>query len=134
MNTENPSAITVDFVCSPIINFALQQTHVPVIRRFIIKNLTGRDIPDINILLSCEPDIATPNSVRIALLHNEESFELNDVDIKLSAKYLSELTERVAGKIQLSIHADGQLLFQAEYAIEVLAFDQWQGIGILPEM
>ena len=77
MNTENPSAITVDFIYSPVINFSLHQNHVPVIRKFIIKNQTGRDIPDINVLLSCEPDISTPTSIRIALRHNEESFEFS---------------------------------------------------------
>lgn len=134
MNNENATGITVDFVYSPVINFALQQNHVPVIRRFVIKNQAGKDLQDISVQLSCEPDLATPSSTRIALLQNEESIELNQVDIKLSAKYLSELTERVASKIQLSIQSGDQLLLKEEYSIDVLAFDEWQGITILPEM
>lgn len=125
--------ITVDFIYSTVINFALQQNHVPVIRRFVIKNESGKDIQDIRVWISCEPEVATKSSVQIALLHTGETIELNQLDIKLSAKYLSELTERIAGRIMVSVQSGEQLLFKEEYTIDVLAFDEWQGISILPE-
>ena len=73
-------------------------------------------------------------STKILLLKEGESFQVNNFDLKLSPKFLSELTERISGSIKIIIQSEDRILFQNDYLIDVLAFDQWQGISILPEI
>jgi len=134
MNTNFQQDFKVDFIYSQIINFSLQQNHIPIIRRFIISNSTDTDIQNLNIQLTFEPEFASPISTQILLLKTGESLQIHNFDLVLSAKFLSELTERVAGSIKIIIKSEDRLLFENDYSIDILAFDQWQGISILPEI
>ena len=134
MNTILQQDLKVDFIYSQVINFSLQQNHIPIIRRFIITNSTETDIQNLDIELTFEPEFASPISYQVLLLHAGESFQINNFDLLLSAKFLSELTERVAGLIRITIKSENRFLFENDYSIDVLAFDQWQGISILPEI
>lgn len=134
MNIEPQQVLNVDFIFSQAINYSLQQNHVPVIRNFIISNISGEDIKDLNVQLTFEPEFASPISSHISLIQAEKSFQVTNFDLKLSAKFLSELTERVSGSIKINIQSEDRLLFQNDYYVDVLAFDQWHGISILPEM
>lgn len=51
--------LRIDLTCLPVINFALQQNHVPVIRQFIIKNESAQDYTNLVIEITSEPGIAT---------------------------------------------------------------------------
>jgi len=55
-------------------------------------------------------------------------------DFRLFSRFLSELTEKITGEISLTISAGEDLIFQKIYPVDVLAFDQWNGIRVLPEM
>ncbi len=134
MNTALKQDLTVDFTYSQVINFSLQQNHVPIIRKFIVTNPSGNNYENLSINISSEPEFAIPGSLKISSLPDGESFQVNNFDLKLSAKFLSELTERLSGSVTIAIQEGDQLLFRDSYIMDVLAFDQWQGISILPEM
>lgn len=123
----------VDFIYSQVISFSMQQNHIPVIRKFFITNSTGNDIQNINVELIFEPEFATPVSTKILLLKEGESLLVNNFDLKLSPKFLSELTERISGSVRIIMQSEDRILYKNDYLIDVLAFDQWQGISILPE-
>ncbi|MFA5816260.1 MAG: DUF3320 domain-containing protein [Bacteroidales bacterium] len=134
MDTDHLPDLKVEFVYSPVINFSLQQNHVPIIRRFIVSNPSGNDLNNLKLQLSFEPEFALPIASQISKIQAGESFQIINVDLKLSAKFLSELTERVAGSICMIIQCEDQILYRNDFTVDVLAFDQWQGIAILPEI
>ena len=133
MGTQLQQDLKVDFIYSQVISFSMQQNHIPVIRKLIITNSTGNDIQNINIELTFEPEFASPVSTKILLLKEGESLQVNNFDLKLSPKFLSELTEKISGSLRITMQSEDQILFKNDYLIDVLAFDQWQGISILPE-
>jgi hypothetical protein len=133
METQLQQDFKVDFIFSQVISFSMQQNHIPVIRKFLITNSTGNDIQNINVDLTFEPEFATPISTKILLLKNGESLLVNNFDLKLSPKFLSELTERLSGSVKIMLQSEDRILFLNDYLIDVLAFDQWQGISVLPE-
>lgn len=133
METQLQKEFKVDFVYSQVISFSMQQNHIPVIRKLLITNSTGTDIQNINIELNFEPEFSTPISTKVLLLKEGESIHISNIDLKLSPKFLSELSEKISGKIKFTVQKEAEILFNNEYLIEVLAFDQWQGISILPE-
>ncbi|GEM_PF-2629668 len=126
--------IAVDFIFSPVINYSLYHNLVPVIRKLQIHNLSDKDLINLIVSLSFEPEFGVPLNLEIAMLQAGELYQVKNFDLKLSAKYLSELTERVSGMITMVIKNEDHLLYQNHYNIDVLAFDQWQGISNVPEI
>ena len=133
METQLQQDLKVDFIYSQVISFSMQQNHIPVIRKLLITNSTGNDIQNINIELTFEPEFAATISTKILLLKEGEALQVNNFDLKLSPKFLSELTERISGSFRFIIQSEDRILFKNDYLIDVLAYDQWQGISILPE-
>ena len=126
--------IQVDLTYTPIINFAMQQNHVPVIRKLTIKNIGTIDLTNINIQVIPEPEFAVVWNKKMDSLPPDELVDLGAIDIKSITKYLAELTERIAGSFRLVIKAQEDVLFEDVYAIDVLAYEQWNGVTVLPEM
>lgn len=132
--SNKPATLQVDFIYSPIINFAMQQNHVPVVRKLTIKNISERELRNISIEITADPEFAIAWSKRIDLLPVNELVDVGAINIKSITKYLAELTERITGNFTLAIKSDIEVLFQENYSINILAYDQWNGIGVLPEM
>lgn len=126
--------IEVSFVCSPIINFSMQQNHVPVVREITIKNTTDVTIENLKLNVSFEPEFAKIWETNIESIARDTSITLDAIPIIVSTKFLSELTERILGSIQLKIMLDEEVLFIHNYEISILAFDQWGGSLVLPEI
>ena len=124
----------IEIIYSAIVNFAMQQNHVPVIRKLTLKNISGNLLNNVLVEIIPEPEFAIPWSKKFDLIPMDELIDIGPVNIKLNIKYLSQLTERYAGNFTLNIKADDKIIFTECYNIDVLAFDQWNGAGILPEM
>jgi hypothetical protein len=134
MSSQTLPKTEVNFDYSPIINFALQQNHVPVIRELAIKNVSGYDWQNVTVALTSEPDFASVWKQSIGTLRDRESHPFKSISPLISSKYLAELTERVSGKFILTITANEETLYQEHYGVDLLAYDQWNGLGLLPEM
>lgn len=112
----------------------MQQNHVPVVRKLSIKNCSQRDLKDIYVEILTEPDFAISWKRRIDGLEKDEVFDAGPIDLKILTKYLAELTERVTGTLTLRITSNDEIAFNETYSVNILAYDQWNGITILPEM
>lgn len=124
----------VEFIFSPAINFAMQQNHVPVIRKLALKNNTDRTFQNLSLEIKAEPDFALPWIHKIESLQPGELVDLTAINLKVSAKYLSEQTERIAATLSLKIFEGDAVLYNESHNINILAFDQWNGIRMLPEI
>lgn len=118
----------------PIVNFAMQQNHVPVIREIMLKNTGKNDLKDVGVHISFEPDFAISYQQHIESIPAGTEERISTIPIQLSISFLSQLTERLLGYIQVEITAEDRSLFSGSYEISLLAFDQWGGISVLPEM
>ncbi|MDP1880428.1 MAG: hypothetical protein Q8K60_05765, partial [Parachlamydiaceae bacterium] len=128
------AALEVELIYSSIVNFAMQQNHVPVVRKLTIKNISETELVNISIEITADPEFAIAWSKRIDLLPVNELVDVGAIDIKSITKYLAELTERIVGHFTLVIKTDTDVLFKENYSINILAYDQWNGISMLPEM
>ncbi|MEO6546801.1 MAG: DUF4011 domain-containing protein [Ferruginibacter sp.] len=126
--------LEVDLLYTPIINFAMQQNHVPVIRKLTIKNIGETDLTNISIQIKPEPEFAVAWSKKIDLLPKGELVDIGAIDIKSITRYLAELTERIAGSFTLTIQSGEAILYEEVYKIDILSYEQWNGVTVLPEM
>jgi len=124
----------VEFVHTSVANYAIQQNRVPIVRKLSIENCSDEDITDILVKITCDPEFANNWEHQIELIPKNQSLELDVKNLKLSARFLSELTERISGELSLTISSNNEVLLTENYTVDILAYDQWNGIGTLPEM
>jgi len=134
MDTETLSKIALDIILSPVINFAMQQNHVPVVKRLILTNNGEATLENIIVQISSEPDFAITWTSQIDQLNPGESHSFGAVPLSLSAKFLAELTERLSARLVLKASSGETILHDAAYDIDLLAYDQWNGAGSVPEL
>lgn len=128
------SKLNIEFSYLPVVNFAMQQNRVSVIRDFSIENLTEEILKDLRIELTADPGFATAIPISVEIINAKEKIRVEIPKLNLSAGYFAQLTERISGDISLKIYSKEELLFEEKYPINVLAYDQWGGIAVLPEM
>lgn len=131
---ERLEKVKVEIGYSPLINFAMQQNRVSVIHRLAIENQTDVTLKDIQIRITPDPDFGSTIPLSVEALPANDSVCLQSFPFNLSANYFAQLTERLSGNLKLEISSEGELIFQQTYPIDILAYDQWGGINVFPEM
>ena len=126
--------INLDVIYSPAVNFAMQQNHVPVIRKILLVNDEDEIIEDIKIKVSISPEISDEFEKYLDLIPPKSTIEIKDFNLDISPNFLSELTEKICGDIQISIYNGEILILTQKYPLDILPFNQWAGVSVLPEM
>ena len=124
--------LKTEFACFPRFNFALQQSGVQLIQNLSITNETDAALTDLVITLKSEPQFFETKQIRIAEIPAGRTLKVKDCDITTDAKFLRELTESINGEITIDINQDETQLFSDKYHINILPFDYWPGINVLP--
>ncbi len=124
---------TPEFLYTPILQYALQQAHVPLVQKLRIQNTTDTHWENLKIRISLSPDFATSCEHTADMLLAGGTLELNAPEMPVRAAALAELTERISGQLRLKITADGQPLFDGDYPVDILPYDHWNGATVLPE-
>ncbi len=124
----------VDLEYTSTVNYAIQQNKVPLVRKLILKNPSEEDFSDILIKITCDLEFVNSWEHRIEFLPQGQCLEIDVKEFRLSAKFLSELTEKVAGELTVFVFRNEEILIKQNFSVDILAYDQWNGIGTLPEM
>ena len=126
--------IRVQFDYLPLINFAMQQNKVSVIHQLSIENMTSEPFRNIQVQITAEPDFGSITPVMVEAIPANDSVCLQSFSLVLSANYFAQLTERMSGSLKIEIRSEAETIFTRTYPIDILAYDQWGGINIFPEM
>ncbi len=116
------------------VNYALQQNDVPVLKRVKLCNLSDEALDELELRLSAEPDFAAPTSVLLDRLAPGATHEFETFPLKLSPAFLEQVAERVKGVLVFEVWQQDRCLLRHEEALEVLARDEWGGLGSLPQI
>ncbi|MFC4558361.1 DUF3320 domain-containing protein [Virgibacillus kekensis] len=125
--------ITCEVEYDERVSFALQQNHVPFIKRLAIENVSEEKHNDIKIELSSNPSFFNPRTFHLEAINPEESIELHP-DIQLSAEYLSNLDESMTGHFSIRILIGEKEAYQKSLPVDILSFDSWPGSNVIPEI
>lgn len=128
------ATVKIDFTYLPAINFAIMQNRISFVREFIIENTTDANINHIAVTLQAEPEFGEPEVFRIDTLKARERVRITDNLFHFSPSFFNQLTEKYAGHFQLSVQSEEELLYSQIYPVDLLAFDQWPGANVLPEI
>lgn len=135
---EGDTPVEKKLVCeweySKTVNFAMQQNHVPIIQRLRLINLIEEDLAGLTVSVAVSPEFAHPWSKTCDLLPAFQALDLGAVLPAIVPEVLASMTERLAGTIELVVRQGEDTIFRETAPIDVLAFDEWGGLGTLPEL
>ncbi|XEC96163.1 DUF3320 domain-containing protein [Paenibacillus tarimensis] len=123
-----------EWTYSETVNYAMQQNHVPVVRKIVLTNAADEDLRGVTVKLTAEPQYAYEWGKTFDILPAGRPLDLGTVNLQMSASFLGELSERVSGCLVLTVSQGEELLLEERGEITVLAFDEWSGLAVLPEM
>ena len=126
--------ISCELVHDHTVNYAMQQNHVPLVKRLCLINNGSKDIEQLTITITTEPEFSTPWSTTIAALPGGQRLDLGVIDIQLAPAFLGSLTERLAGMLIISIKDNEKLIYSSTSPIDILSYDEWNGTRSLPEI
>jgi len=126
--------VSVQMAMARTVNYAMQQNDVPVISRLRVTNTSAAPLDDLCVRIQVEPAFASAWETRVASLAPAETYDLGVADIPLSHDFLARLTERVSGAIHVEVAQGEQVLCRRDERIDVLAYDEWGGLSVVPEI
>ena len=124
--------LTIGGVVLPVLNFAMQQNQIQAIRRIILANQSEEPVEDVYLLISFEPEFAHELRIDVGRVGTEQPVEISPVRLTLISGFLLALTEKMAASIRMEAWSGDTLLASRDYPIELLAYDQWTGVSVLP--
>ncbi len=113
-------------------NYSLIHNRIPVCQSLEVTN--GSDEPIYNLLLTCSGEMMRECSAPvIACVPAHESVRVTQLDIVPDVEKLVALNERTATSFKLTAKSGDECLFEKDYDIDLMAYDQWLGSTILPQ-
>lgn len=126
--------ITVSGEISGSINFAMQQNYVPLIRNLLVNNNSDEIQNNLKLKITFEPDFAKEFIYNIKSIEPNCSVEISPVNIILSTEFLFSLSEKMVGTILIQLLQNEETIFSYSDTVELLAYDEWNGLLIMPEI
>lgn len=119
------------------LNLAAFQNAVPALYELVIVNETSSLISELTVHLASEPPFVKPRIWNLDSVRAGESYHLLDLDVQLDGALLSRLTEAESASLHFELRSRKQtddVVARHEATVELLARNQWAGIGHSPEM
>lgn len=126
--------IHLDVDLLTVINYALQQNHIDVIQAITIDNNADKPLEDIELRITSTPEFCQVYTKHIECITAHSSLRLTGVHLVLNAEYLAGLTEKQTALLHVSLAGEDTILCSEDVEVTVLAFDEWHGYTVYPEL
>ena len=123
---------TVHLDYLPCMNYAMFHNHY---ESFDSCELQNNDDFDWNhVKLTIGGDLIQTSEVLIEAIPKKQRVEVKDIHIAPDVSKLVTLTERVDTFFYLNVWIEGEEAMRKEYPISLMAYDQWPGASVVPEL
>lgn len=133
-------SVRIEATITPRLNLAFFQNAVPVLRELVLINDGDAPLEAIELALTSEPAFLAPRTWRIDALPAGQRYHVPKLDVALDGAMLGRLTEAESATVTLTAGvvvgggSPGAPLARTERTLELLARNQWGGVGNIPEM
>ncbi len=117
---------------TPKVNYAMSLNGVRYFDFIDLKNTGDEPLHQVRVTLTGEM-VETAETL-LEVLPAGETVHVTQLEIKPNIDKLSALTESIETQVLLQVGTADAQLFTQSYALRLLAFDEWPGAGVLPEM
>lgn len=126
--------VTLNASISSRVSFALHQNAVPFLHEVSITNKDTEPLDDLVLTLSSDPPFTRCRQWHLIRIGAGERYGLTDLDIDLDGGLLARLTEMETSEVTLTLAQEGRQLCGWVHQVQLLARNQWGGIGEVPEL
>lgn len=126
--------LELEMELTSVVNYALQQNRLPVVREITIKNNTDKDLSNVILRIESEPQIISTFSQIINTIPAQKTLSIKTIALTLNHDFLAALTERVVGTIHVILEESDMALAEKQQEFIALAFDEWHGASFFPEL
>ena len=132
-----PPIVRLQISAAKKLNLAAFQNAVPALLELAVVNDTESQLTELTIHLTSQPAFVKPRTWNLDAVGPGERYHLSDLDVRLDGALFSRLTEAEPAVLRFELRSTKQpdlVLAAHESNVELLARNQWAGIGKLPEM
>lgn len=123
---------TVHLEYLPCINYAMIHNHVPSCN---FCELMNNDEVDWNhIKVSIDGELIKYSESILEIIPKGQNVQINSLEISPESGKLIELTEGIDTHFNLTITISDEIAHQQTFPIKLMAYDQWTGASIMPEL
>ena len=117
-----------------VVNYAVQQNRLPVIREIAVENPSERGESGLSLSLSSDPPVFHSLTLPVPDIPAGETVVLRNVEPSMDHAMLSALTERVTGTITFTLSRGEETAASLEQPFTALAISEWPGLSVYPEL
>ena len=130
----NKDAVRLEVNALPAISYSLQQNGYEPIHEVEITN-KEQTIENVVLVIKSNPDVFETYSRAIDILPTNQTISIRNIKLKIDVNYLISLTERQKTILTVQlVDKENNVITEELVDIDVLAFDQWTGAAIYPEL
>lgn len=116
----------------PCINYAMIHNHVPSCYFCELSN--NADVDWKHIKVAIDGTLIKHSECVIDTLPKGQTVQINTLEIVPEGDKLLELTEGVDSHFDLTVTFSDEKVYQQTFPIQLMAYEQWTGAGIMPEL
>jgi hypothetical protein len=128
------SDTVLDIASAGRVNFASAQNAVPILKSVRIVNPTDEPWERLTLHLTPQPAFCRSKTWTIDRVRPQDSASVTDRDLTLDLSFFAGLNEAEKGQLDLRLERDGCTLAETVVPVELLARDEWGGIGEMAQI
>lgn len=123
------SVLDLEIAVIERVNFASAQNNVAVLKSLSVISLSDEAVAHVHVRMFSEPAIFREKTWTIDRIKAEGKLTLQDLETPLDLERLGRLDEAETGDLIFEIKIDGESVKTIRKRIELLARDEWGGLG-----
>ncbi|MDR0996872.1 MAG: DUF3320 domain-containing protein [Zoogloeaceae bacterium] len=128
------SAIRIEAALTPRLNLAFHQNAIPTLREVTLIHDGDAPLQALTLSLTSSPPFFKPKVWHVDTIGAKQQCHLAGLDVALDAALLNRLTEAEKAEAHFCLQSGEKEIARLDVPIELLARNQWGGIGDMPEM
>ena len=127
--------VTVQLKHLPALNAALLHNKVPIVPQctLLLAELES-GLANATLQITAQPEAILPFSLPLPFISAGQPYQTGALPLQPNLAYIVQLTEREEAVLCATLTSEaGEPLWQQQYPITLLPYDQWQGLHLLPE-
>jgi very-short-patch-repair endonuclease len=126
--------IRVELQTAPTLNFAMEQSGVPIVSGLRIENAGAESLDGAEVSIAIRPNIADEASFAIPKIRVGETVDLGVLDVRVEPGRLRAVREAERAELAWTIRSAGNVVASGHRAIDVLAYNEWAGLRAPPAL
>ncbi|HEX6813150.1 MAG TPA: DUF3320 domain-containing protein [Planctomycetota bacterium] len=114
--------------------FAMQQSAVPWLHAVALQNRGTEALTDLQVAIGLAPGLMHAHVELVAAVPAGGTFALTKLDPRLDVQALANLLERQRAELRVTATRGSETLASATAEVEVLAYNEWPGLAVLPAL